>query len=299
MNIMTEQEFLANYDITQYPQPSVATDIVLFTLDKQNDQPTKIQLGPLQILLIQRATHPCKDKWALPGGFCKPDETFEETAIRELFEETNVENAYLEETKTFTGQNRDKRGWIASDAFTGIICKSDCTLRADSDAWKAEWFDVSLQTVKSYTTTTAKTTFISNTTTTATTVTTYKLICRNKNEWLHALIRCTKTLQNGRLKYQWEVQHSDFAFDHAQIITELLLHLRKTIQNDPRMLFEFVPEFFTIGELEAAYKAIYELTDRIPNFRRKINDYVIETPNIADKQAFRPAKLYIRNVNMF
>lgn len=288
---MTELEFLANYDIKQYPQPSVATDIVLFTLDKQNNQPTKIQLGPLQILLIQRATHPCKDKWALPGGFCKPDETFEETAIRELFEETNVKNAYLEETKTFTGQNRDKRGWIVSDAFTGIICKSDCNLRADSDAWKAEWFDISLQTVKSYTTTPTATNTI--------TTTTYKLVCQNANEWLHALICCTKTLQNGRLKYQWEVQHSDFAFDHAQIITELLLHLRKTIQNDPRMLFEFVPEFFTVGELEAAYKAIYELTDRVSNFRRKISDYVIETENIADKQAFRPAKLYIRNIDIF
>lgn len=288
---MTEQEFLANYDITQFARPSVATDIVLFTLDRKNDQPSKIQLGPLQVLLIQRATHPCKDKWTLPGGFCQPHETFEETAIRELFEETNITNAYLEETKTFTSQNRDPRGWIVSDAFTGIICKSECQLRADSDAWNAAWFDISLEIKKTET--------LTPTILDTITKTTYTLTCKNDTTQLHAELCCTQTLQNGRLKYQWETVYSDFGFDHAQIITEILLHLRKTIQNDPRMLFEFIPELFTIGELEAVYKAIYELTDRVPNFRRKISDYVMETGNLADKQAFRPAKLFMRNADAF
>lgn len=45
---MTEQEFLKNYDITQYPQPSVAADIVLFTLDQKHTEKT-IGLGPLQV----------------------------------------------------------------------------------------------------------------------------------------------------------------------------------------------------------------------------------------------------------
>ena len=46
---MTEQEFLKNYNITQYPQPSVAADIVLFTLDQKHTEKT-IGLGPLQVL---------------------------------------------------------------------------------------------------------------------------------------------------------------------------------------------------------------------------------------------------------
>ena len=78
-----EHQVGAAYDITQYPQPSVAADIVLFTLDQKHTEKT-IGLGPLQVLLIQRATHPCKDLWALPGGFCQPNETFPETAHREL-----------------------------------------------------------------------------------------------------------------------------------------------------------------------------------------------------------------------
>lgn len=284
---MTEQEFLKSYDITKFQRPSVATDIVLFTMDKQDTNPYKIAFGPLQILLIQRANHPCKDLWSLPGGFCQPNETFEETAIRELFEETNISNAYLEETKTFTTKDRDPRGWIVSDAFTGIICKNECTLRTDKEAWNAAWFDISLQ-IKN-----------TKTLTQTTQETTYELTCRNDTNQLHAELCNTFTLKNGRLKHNWKIIRSDFGFDHAQIITELLLHLRKTLKNDPKMLFEFVPEYFTIGELETVYKAIYEHTDRIPNFRRKINDYVIETVQKAEKQAFRPAKLFMRNPDAF
>lgn len=67
-----------------------------------------------------------------------------------------------------------------------------------------------------------------------------------------------------------------------------------------RMLFEFLPDKFTIGELESVYKAIFNITDRVPNFRRMIQKYVIETPIMTNKkQSFRPAKLYIRNYQMF
>ena len=84
-----------------------------------------------------------------------------------------------------------------------------------------------------------------------------------------------------------------------RIITEVLTTLRKNVQNDLTLVFEFMPEVFTIGEVEAAYKAVYELEDRVPNFRRKIEKYVIETDAMANKSAHRPAKLYIRNFDAF
>lgn len=42
------------------------------------------------ILLIQRKFAPGAGTWALPGGFKNSDETRQECAIRELFEETNI-----------------------------------------------------------------------------------------------------------------------------------------------------------------------------------------------------------------
>ncbi|OGK37690.1 hypothetical protein A3I56_00740 [Candidatus Roizmanbacteria bacterium RIFCSPLOWO2_02_FULL_43_10] len=43
-----------------------------------------------EIFLIKRGQDPMKGKWALVGGFCDPNETFEQTAVREALEELNV-----------------------------------------------------------------------------------------------------------------------------------------------------------------------------------------------------------------
>ena len=57
---MTEKDFLEEYDITKYDRPSIATDIVLFTLDNSIKNAKKVNVGPLQILLIKRASNPFK-----------------------------------------------------------------------------------------------------------------------------------------------------------------------------------------------------------------------------------------------
>ena len=41
-----------------------------------------------RVLLGRRAIDPARDRWDLPGGFCGPDETPEDCAVRELREET-------------------------------------------------------------------------------------------------------------------------------------------------------------------------------------------------------------------
>lgn len=43
-----------------------------------------------EILLIKRSRPPFQDYWDLPGGFCEPHEAPEETAIREVYEETGL-----------------------------------------------------------------------------------------------------------------------------------------------------------------------------------------------------------------
>ena len=52
--------------------------------------------GNISILLIKRKYSPFKDKWAIPGGFVKNEESLEEAVQRELQEETGIKINYLE-----------------------------------------------------------------------------------------------------------------------------------------------------------------------------------------------------------
>ena len=48
-----------------------------------------------KILLIKRNTIPFKDYWALPGGRMEPNETVEQTIVREVREETGLDVTIL------------------------------------------------------------------------------------------------------------------------------------------------------------------------------------------------------------
>lgn len=136
-----EQEYLSQYSIEKFERPSVTTDIAVFRvteleeLNKKKKPPKK-----LQILLIKRAMYPYKNYWALPGGFCVPGERVEDTAKRELREETNVSDVNLNLIGVYSAPGRDPRGWIISNTFLALINKDKCVLRTDEEAWEAAWF---------------------------------------------------------------------------------------------------------------------------------------------------------------
>lgn len=115
-----------------YPRPSVTTDCIIFGFDGIK----------LNVLLIERGIEPFRGKWAFPGGFMNMDETADECAQRELFEETGIKNVYIEQLYTFTDVNRDPRGRVISVAYFALVKQSDITICAGDDASKAQWFSV-------------------------------------------------------------------------------------------------------------------------------------------------------------
>ena len=98
-----EKEYLEKYDITKFDRPSIAADMAVFSvMGNRGEEETRAQENSrtlpekkLKILLIERASHPYKGHWALPGGFCRKGEEIYDTARRELLEETQVADAYL------------------------------------------------------------------------------------------------------------------------------------------------------------------------------------------------------------
>ena len=95
----------------QYARPAVTVDCVVFGLDDQD----------LKVLLIQRDNEPFAGRWALPGGFVKMDETLEESALRELREETGLTKVFLEQLYTFGNPGRDPRERVVTVAYYALV----------------------------------------------------------------------------------------------------------------------------------------------------------------------------------
>jgi 8-oxo-dGTP diphosphatase len=118
----------------EYPRPAVTTDCIIFGFDA----------GELKVLLIQRGIDPYKGKWALPGGFLHIDENADECARRELFEETGLENVFIEQLYTFSEIDRDPRGRVITIAYYALVKPTDYKVQAGDDAKTAQWFSISM-----------------------------------------------------------------------------------------------------------------------------------------------------------
>jgi len=118
--------------LRDYEQPSVTTDIVIFSIIDDD----------LKVLLIKRGVEPFKDQWALPGGFVRMGEALEDSARRELSEETGLENVYLEQLYTFGDVKRDPRGRVITIAYMALVDGKNIKLKASTDAKEVKWFSV-------------------------------------------------------------------------------------------------------------------------------------------------------------
>lgn len=93
-----------------------------------------------QVLLIRRKNPPFKNLWALPGGFLEMDESLQESAIRELCEETGISDVNLEQIGAFGDPERDPRGRVITIAYLGVLKSEQQEAVAGSDAAEVAWF---------------------------------------------------------------------------------------------------------------------------------------------------------------
>ncbi|MGI6706011.1 MAG: NUDIX domain-containing protein [Clostridia bacterium] len=133
---MMEEEFLAQYDSSQYEKPSVTVDVLIFNRQEKG----------WELLLVKRKNHPFQGKWALPGGFINMDENLEDTAYRELMEETGLdgrkEKIPLKQLGAYGDVGRDPRGRTITVVYVAILEKVDLIVKAADDATDARWFPV-------------------------------------------------------------------------------------------------------------------------------------------------------------
>ncbi|MBI2804013.1 MAG: NUDIX hydrolase [Planctomycetes bacterium] len=114
-----------------YPRPAVTVDIVIVTRESKR-----------RVLLVRRKHEPFRGMWATPGGFIEMNESLDDAARRELFEETGVRLKKLVQLQTFGDPHRDPRGRNIAVAYLAIVNAGELTPRAGDDAAEVAWFSL-------------------------------------------------------------------------------------------------------------------------------------------------------------
>ena len=107
----TEKEFLEQYQKEEFDRPSLAVDLVLFT----------VQDGKLSVFLQPRDQHPYQGVLALPGTFVDTKESLDDAVRRCLVQKMGLTGIYFEQLYTFGAVDRDPRMRIISVAYYALV----------------------------------------------------------------------------------------------------------------------------------------------------------------------------------
>ncbi len=264
----SEEEFLKDYNPDDYKKLSLTTDILVLSVSSNdNANYRKTDDKKMSVLLVKRNNYPFKDKWCLPGGFVGYDEELDEAPKRILKQETNLDNIYLEQLYTFGSLDRDPRMRVISTSYMSLIDKNRLLEHINANA---AWFDVILYEEKDNVVT---------------------IVLDNSIETISFKIK--KELKEKTTdRYSFKVlENSKLAFDHPLVILAGLERLKNKLEYTD-IVFNMMPEYFTLGELQKVYEVILGKKLLDPAFRRIIKNKVVKTDKIKTGEGHRPSCLF-------
>lgn len=281
---LTEKQFLEQYDDSKYKKPSMTVDMLIFTVtEEEKESYRKLPQKVFKILMVKRANHPYMGEWAIPGGFVSIEEGVNEAARRELKEEVNIDNIYMEQLYTWGEVNRDPRTRVISSSYMSLVDSSSFNIKAGDDADDARWFTIKSKLLEEKKTATDKGYILE---------TWISLALSNQLVDLSAVIKIVRTVNRKLINVERQIVESNgIAFDHARIIQYGLERLRNKIEYT-NIAFNLMPEYFTLTELQQVYEVILDKELLKANFRRKISGMVIETNKSTKDSGHRPSRFY-------
>lgn len=218
------EEFLETYDPYKYKTPSCTTDAVIFSYEGEKCE----VLSDLKILLVRRSNHPGIGCLALPGGFAELRENLEDTARRELEEETGVSGLAMEQLATYGDYDRDPRTRVITTAYMALVRQSDVKVQAGDDAADAMWCEMELEEVSCETADADIRKETGQEMKRETAI--YRLTLKNDERRLKTEA-CVKYAAAGTGLIREEkftvVRQGETASDHAAIIVQALLKIKK------------------------------------------------------------------------
>ena len=265
----SEAEFLANYNVNKYKQLSLSADILLFSVSEEdNSNYRKNSEKKMSILLIKRHNYPYKDMWCLPGGFLNPEtETLDDCTKRILKTETNLSNIYLEQLYTYDALDRDPRCRVISTSYMALVDKNRLDDKVNENA---SWFDITLY----------------NDDDNLVTV----VLDNGKDTIKFSIKKVLRELTTDRYTFKIK-ENKDLAFDHPLVIVAGMERLRNKVGYTD-IVFNMMPEYFTLGELQQVYEVILGKKLLDPAFRRIIADKVEKTEKMKTGGGHRPSYMF-------
>lgn len=263
----SEEAFLKDYDSSVFEKLSMTTDILIMSVSNEDTgNYRKLSEKKFSILLVKRDNYPFKDKWCLPGGFVGVDETLDEAAKRVLKTETNLKDIYIEQLYTFSDIKRDPRMRVISTSYMALVDKNRLM---DKLSANASWFNVfMLEDEKSY-----------------------NVTLDNGIEKIKFVVG-KKLRDKTTDRYDFNIIKNDkLAFDHPLVIVSGIERLKNKIEYTD-IVFNMMPKYFTLGELQQVYEVILGKKLLDPAFRRIIANKVEKTDKVQTGGGHRPSALF-------
>ena len=246
---------------------ALSTDVLIFSVSK-GEAKTCRNLSDkfFSILLVKRNKEPFKSTWCLPGGFVKENESIDEAADRVLEKETNLSDIYKEQLYTFGELNRDPRTRVISTAYMALIDKEKIKNKLSKDA---SWFNIHLKEEENK----------------------VNILLENEEDTIEFIIE-KELISETTKKYKYKtIKNENIAFDHDKIILTGIERMKSKIK-DTDIVFNMMPEYFTLGELQQIYEVILDKKLLDPAFRRIIADKVEKTDKMIKTGGHRPSALF-------
>lgn len=262
-----EKEFLKAYNPEDFERLSMTADIMVLSVSSyESNNYRKTDEKHMSVLLVKREDYPFKDKWCFPGGFVGINENLDDAPIRILKNETNLSDIYLEQLYTNGEVNRDPRMRVISTSYIALVDKNRLEGKLKDNA---SWFDIRILEEKDI----------------------IDIYLTNQSKEIHIKIkRILKEHTTDR--YAFEVlENKDLAFDHAKVLLNGLMRIRNKV-NYTDIVFNMMPEYFTLGELQSVYEVILGKKLLDPAFRRIISPKVKKTSKMRTGEGHRPSALF-------
>ena len=263
----SEEEFLKEYNPRKFDPIAVTTDILLLSVsDKDIGNYRKLTEKKFSLLLVKRDTYPYKDMWCLPGGFVKIDEDLDKAAKRVLYNETNIKDIYLEQLYTFSDPKRDPRMRVISSSYIALVDKRRLDGKISSNA---SWFDIHLiEDDKGY----------------------FVTLDNGIEEIKFTVSKTLKEHTTDRYKFKIE-KNNKIAFDHPLVIISGIERIKNKAEYTD-IVFNMMPDLFTLGELQQVYEVVLRKKLLDPAFRRIIANKVEKTEKMKTGGGHRPSYLF-------